>query len=57
MRDGFRCAISGAYDRETVEKYPEIEPPDSEGLLFTECCHIFSEGTLQSINTKPNKVC
>ncbi|KAF8912426.1 hypothetical protein CPB85DRAFT_1220231 [Mucidula mucida] len=46
FRDGYRCAITGHYDRPSYAKYPEIKKRALEhhgALVKTQCAHLFSE--------------
>ncbi|KAJ7221793.1 hypothetical protein B0H12DRAFT_1151687 [Mycena haematopus] len=46
LRDGYRCVLTGAYDLESCDNYPELGArADSEGAIQTtlQCAHIFSE--------------
>ena len=59
VRDGFRCRVSGRYDYESAQTWPAVKAMANEaqaGYTDTECCHIFSEGTLQSANRGENQV-
>ncbi|KAF8912414.1 hypothetical protein CPB85DRAFT_1434470 [Mucidula mucida] len=56
FRDGYRCAITGHYDRPSYAKYPEIKKRALEhhgALVKTQCAHLFSEsaqgGTTASV--------
>jgi len=53
VRDGYRCCLSGCYDYESARAWPAVNAMAKETqskLVETECCHIFSEGTLQSVS-------
>ncbi|ESK81360.1 hypothetical protein Moror_3739 [Moniliophthora roreri MCA 2997] len=59
-RDGFKCMLSHKFDATSVEKIPAVEKMMlEEGGAFeeTNCCHIFSESTVQDIDsTDPAQV-
>ncbi|KAJ7262645.1 hypothetical protein B0H12DRAFT_1103967 [Mycena haematopus] len=46
LRDGYRCMITGGYDFESCDIYPELAArADAQNVhrMYTECAHIFSE--------------
>ncbi|KAG6856425.1 hypothetical protein H0H87_004551 [Tephrocybe sp. NHM501043] len=45
LRDGYKCTLSGLYDKSSVEKFPELDDTqrDDEITVFTQVAHIFSE--------------
>ncbi|KAK2462469.1 hypothetical protein APHAL10511_005439 [Amanita phalloides] len=45
VRDGFRCVISGRYDRESVRRFRVLNETPGIELVATECAHILSEST------------
>ena len=58
IRDGYRCSLSGLYDYESVRTWPAVEAMAEEAQAnysCTQCCHIFSEGTLQSVDEGENQ--
>jgi hypothetical protein len=53
VRDGYRCRLCGFYDYKSVQTWPTVKAMAEEaqaGYTYTECCHIFLEGTLQSVD-------
>ena len=58
LRDGYRCWLSGSYDYESVQTRPPVKAMAKEAwsnYVRTECCHIFSEDTLQSAGEGENQ--
>ncbi|KAK2466535.1 hypothetical protein APHAL10511_001397 [Amanita phalloides] len=45
VRDGFRCVISGRYDRESVRRSRVLDETPGIEVTETECAHILSEST------------
>ncbi|KAJ7816199.1 hypothetical protein B0H14DRAFT_2845104 [Mycena olivaceomarginata] len=39
IRDGYRCVLTGAYDSDSCDKYPNLDA----NVTNTQCAHIFSE--------------
>ena len=57
VRDGYRCCF---YDYESVRDWPAVKAM-AEGaqaqFADIQCCHIFSEGTFQSVDKGGNQAC
>ncbi|KAG6817987.1 hypothetical protein H0H93_006891 [Arthromyces matolae] len=49
LRDGYKCTLSGFYDKSSVAKYPELRNSQRDGeiTVFTQVAHIFSESASQ----------
>ena len=45
VRDGFRCVVSGRYDRQSVRTSRELDETPGIEVVETECAHILSEST------------
>ncbi|KAG6838899.1 hypothetical protein C0991_007461 [Blastosporella zonata] len=46
LRDGYKCTLSGFYDKSSVAKFPELHNTQRDGEInsvFTQVAHIFSE--------------
>ena len=59
VRDGYRCQLSGLYDWGSVRALlvvQEMAKAAQVKYTDTQCCHIFPEGTLQSVNKGGNQV-
>ncbi|KAF5378312.1 hypothetical protein D9615_008803 [Tricholomella constricta] len=58
IRDGFRCVVTGFYEKSMVENNKELEKlSDEEGwtLNATDCAHIFAESDMPDANEGSNK--
>ena len=58
IRDGYRCCLSGLYDLDSVEAWDDVAAMAElaqTGSTRTQCCHIFSEGTFQSVDKGENQ--
>ena len=56
VRDGFRCVVSGRYDRESARRSRELAEAPGIRLADTECAHILSESTNVGISEGSRKV-
>ncbi|EEB93647.1 hypothetical protein MPER_07664, partial [Moniliophthora perniciosa FA553] len=59
VRDGFRCVISGSFDRNSFVHDRELQGMAASagpgfGIVDTQCCHILSESTTQGIDPDGN---
>ncbi|KAJ7834816.1 hypothetical protein B0H14DRAFT_2797962 [Mycena olivaceomarginata] len=46
IRDGYRCVLTGAYDSDSCDKYPDLDAratAEQANVTNTQCAHIFSE--------------
>ncbi|KAJ7775843.1 hypothetical protein B0H14DRAFT_2964326 [Mycena olivaceomarginata] len=46
IRDGHRCVLTGAYDSDSCDKYPDLDAratAEQANVTNTQCAHIFSE--------------
>ena len=68
MRDGFRCMLTGYFDRASVERSPALAQQCNDadcGVITVDACHILNEPTMQDIDhamvsensAGTNKVC
>ncbi|KAK2462571.1 hypothetical protein APHAL10511_005414 [Amanita phalloides] len=55
VRDGFRCVISGRYDRESVRRSRVLDETPEIEVTETECAHILSESTNVGIGEGSSK--
>ncbi|KAF8326943.1 hypothetical protein F5887DRAFT_1084106 [Amanita rubescens] len=55
IRDGFRCVVSGRYDRQSVRKSRELDETPGIEVVDTECAHILSESTNVGISEGSRK--
>ena len=50
-RDGYRCVVTGMYNRSSLEHCQELARESGEAMaLMLEMGHIFNESTMQNIN-------
>ncbi|EJD33068.1 hypothetical protein AURDEDRAFT_117942 [Auricularia subglabra TFB-10046 SS5] len=58
-REGFRCILTGHYDLSSCMKNEELmRRVNAAGLAYlpTECCHIFSQATVQNVSKETGAV-